>query len=81
MYVRQASKGEHSPGNRQMCVRTTWVHTQKHLKYDMCILVSTVYVCIQRGSKCEYSQGHRRIRVAQFTLIYKGIYDIMNVYL
>ena len=40
-----------------------------------------VYVCKQKGSKCELWQGHRQMRVAQLGLIYKSIYNMIHVYL
>ena len=43
--------------------------------WNMICVYLWVYVYIQRGSKCEHLQGHRRIRVARFGFIYKSIYD------
>ena len=40
-----------------------------------------VYLCIQRGSNCEQSQGHKHLyEFAQREFIYKTIHDTMYVY-
>ena len=43
-----------------MWVRTTWVHIQNDTWYDVCILI-LLNICMQRGSKCEHSQGHKQV--------------------
>ena len=49
--------------------------------YNMICVYLWIYVCKQKGSKCELSQGHRQMRVAQLGLIYKSIYNMIHVYL
>ena len=40
-----------------------------------------VYLCLQRGSNCEHSQGHKHICVfAQHGFIYKTVHDTIYVY-
>ena len=40
---------------------TARVDIQRYLWWNICIFVT--YVCMQRGSKCEHSQGHRHMLV------------------
>ena len=47
--------------------------------WNMICVYLWVYVYIQRGSKCEHLQGHRRIRVAQFGFIWYNECILVNI--